>query len=184
MPVFFTWAFEVSCGRVWVTAQPCQTLQPQHPPCHCRANRACQGAQLDVWAERVRTGLMHTWATASGWPPLPPFPPGGLAASPGEAQLPENGSLLLISSRQVIAFSKAAWLFGEKCHLSALHGGDLLEMLPAGARLSCRRHLVGKGENRPKVKEGGCRNSVSLWEYCLIQYKAALGHGSRAEPVV
>lgn len=122
---------------------------------------------------------------SSGCPPLSPSLPRVWQRPWGSTvnvALPEKGFLLLISSRQVLAFS-TAWLFGEKCHLSSLPGGNLVEMLPAGAglRLSCRRHLVGKGENGPKVKEGGCRNSVSLWENCSIQHKAALGHASRAE---
>lgn len=120
--------------------------------------------------------------------PVIPLPPGVWQCPWGSTVnvlLPENSFLLLISSRQVLAFS-TAWLFGEKCHLSALHGGNLLEMLPAEAhlRLSCRRHLVGKGENGPEVREGGCRNSISLWENWLMQQKAALGLGSRPEPVV
>lgn len=189
---FLDQAFEVRCGRVWVTAQPCGTLQPQHPPCHRLAttvlarvlSRMCG---LEVSMQGLCTPGVR-WIQLLDGPHYPP-PSWGSGSIPWvstvNVALPENGFLLLISSRQVIAFS-TAWLFGEKCHLSALHGGDLLEMLPAGARLrlSCRRHLVGKGENRPKVEEGGCRNSVSLWENCLIQHKAALGHGSSAEPVV
>lgn len=54
---------------------------------------------------------------------------------------PENAFLLLISSRQVIALS-TAWLFGEKCHLSALHGTDLLEMLPAGLGSACHAGAI------------------------------------------
>lgn len=80
--------------------------------------------------------------------------PSGRSVGKHNTELPENRLLPLISSRQVIAFA-AAWLFGEKCILSALCGGDLVEMLSAGAagarpRLLCRRHLVGTGEKHRK----------------------------------
>lgn len=127
------------------------------------ARSCCQGAQEDAWAGNIRTGLTHTQGTPDSASGRALGPHWGSGSIPGESRsestvnavLPENAFLLLISSRQIIAFA-AAWLFREKkCNLSALHGGDLVEMLRAGvagarSRLSCRRHLVGKGEKDQK----------------------------------
>lgn len=162
-------------------------------PCHCLATTVL--ARELSRMSGLKASMQGLCTPGLGWIQLLdgshyPSPSWGSGSIPWgstvKVALPENAFLLLIGSRQVIAFS-AAWLFGEKCHLSALHRRDLLEMLPAGTRLllSCRRHLVGKGENRPKVEEGGCRNSDSRWEKCLIQHKAASnGHSCRTEPVV
>lgn len=70
------------------------------------------------------------------------------------ALLPVNGFLLLISSRQVITFA-AASLFGEKMSFISPSrrrpGGDAPRWCwRTPPRLSCRRHLVGKGEKDKK----------------------------------